>query len=532
VVPKHSVASQTAMIARRHAYKAAAALGLVLILLAGRPFESGNPAAAARAARPPNFLVILVDDQAKNSFSRRYMPRTFRSIVDRGTTFSNGLAAPPLCCPDRAGILTGQYPHNHGVFSNRPGYPALKDPANTLPVWLRRAGYRTGLIGEFLNRYPGARPAPGFDRWFKLKVRPSGGYYGYSVSDNGRVRQYGDQRGDYSTDVLTRTTRQFLDRRANSTRPFFLWLTYNAPHVAPRSDVGPCRNQDPIPPDKAAYSAQKRVPLPRPPSFDELRVSDKPKRIRSLPRFDRPKVEDIVRRWHCTLAAMREVDSGVGRVMSSLRRDGELGHTIVFYLSDNGYLFGEHRIPAAKGFVYQPALEVPYVVRVPSAYRAGPAPARTDKLVTNQDVAPTLLDYAGRYLPGVEPCAAPARCRRMDGRSLAPLLGGAGWPDSRGVLVEIDSRLNPTKRQPRGAPSPECGCAYAAVRTSRFVYSELVTGESELYDLKLDPDELRNVASSAGYAAERQALASRLDRLRQCSGIEGRDLPSANPFCE
>jgi arylsulfatase A-like enzyme len=520
------------MTATQRARKAAAALGLVLIVFAGRAFDSANPAAEARAARPPNFLVVLVDDQAKNSFSRQHMPRTFSSIVDRGTTFTNGLAAPPLCCPDRAGILTGQYPHNHGVFSNRPGYPALKDPGNTLPVWLQRAGYRTGMIGRFLNRYTGGTtPAPGFDRWFNLKIGSSGGYYHYSVSDDGELRQYGGRRSDYSTDVLTRTTRQFVDRSANSAQPFFLWLTYNAPHVAPRSHVGPCRNRDPIPPDRGAYRAQKRVPLPRPPSFNELRVSDKPERIRSLPRFHKRTIEDIARRWHCTLATMHEVDKGVGRIMDALHRDGELGHTIVFYLSDNGSFFGEHRIPQGKGFVYQPALEVPYVVRVPSTYRAGPAMLRSRNVVTNQDVAPTLLDYAGRYLPGVQPCAGPGQCRRMDGRSIASLLGGGGgWPHRRGVLAEIDSRLMPKQRLRR--PNPECNCAYAAIRTSRFVYSELSTGERELYDLKRDPDELRNRARNSSYSARRRALATRLDRLRQCSGVAGRDVPSANPFCE
>jgi N-acetylglucosamine-6-sulfatase len=121
---------------------------------------------ARRTADGPNFLVILTDDQAQNSFKARYMPRTFRSIVDGGTRFANGLAAPPLCCPDRAGFLTGEYPHSSGVFSNHPGYPTLRDKGNTLPVWLARAGYRTALIGKYLNHYygaEGATPAPGWN---------------------------------------------------------------------------------------------------------------------------------------------------------------------------------------------------------------------------------------------------------------------------------------------------------------------------------------------------------------------------------
>jgi arylsulfatase A-like enzyme len=121
----------------------------------------------------------MTDDQAQNSFKPRHMPQTFRRIVNRGTRFTNGIAAPPLCCPSRAGLLTGQYPHNHGVFTNVPGYADLRDPRSTLAVWLHRAGYRTGLVGKFLNGYSdveGTSPAPGFDRWFSFVGFPD--YYG------------------------------------------------------------------------------------------------------------------------------------------------------------------------------------------------------------------------------------------------------------------------------------------------------------------------------------------------------------------
>src|SRR5436190_10513464 len=199
--------------------------------------DAGSRASGAPKAGPsaPNFLFVLVDDQATNSFKPRYMPRTFKAIVDPGTNFTNALAAPPLCCPDRAGIITGQYPHNHGVFSNHPGYPELTDPGNTLPVWLHSAGYRTALIGKFLNSYDrtqGDTPAPGFDRWFELLTERRDPYYGFRVSDQGVTRHYGHDRRNYVTDVLTRKATSFLRAQRGRTNPFFLWLPYSAPHVS------------------------------------------------------------------------------------------------------------------------------------------------------------------------------------------------------------------------------------------------------------------------------------------------------------
>src|SRR6266480_5092 len=164
-----------------------------------------DPALARRTAGGPNLLVILADDQAQNSFKARYMPQTFRWIVRPGTKFVNGVAAPPLCCPDRAGFLTGDYPHNSGVFSNHPGYPTLRAKGNTLPVWLSRAGYRTALIGKYLNHYygdAGLTPAPGWGTWFAQTNREQ--YYDYPVSVDGAQRRYGSARGDYSTHVFSR----------------------------------------------------------------------------------------------------------------------------------------------------------------------------------------------------------------------------------------------------------------------------------------------------------------------------------------
>jgi N-acetylglucosamine-6-sulfatase len=503
-----------------------AALFGIAAIVAGSG-DSGVLGSAA-AQRPPNFLLILVDDQAQNTFKPRFMPHTFHDLVDHATSFTNALAAPPLCCPDRAGILTGQYPHNHGVFSNHPGYAELRAPHNTLPVWLQNAGYRTGLFGRFMNRYDevlGAAPAPGFDRWFALLDGRSQ-YFDYRVSDNGIVQRYGHSRRAYSTEVLTRKTRHFIRRSRSGTRPFFAWLGYHAPHIEPVPD-GRCEGKNPIPPGRAAYRRFHRARLPRSRAFNERSVADKPAEIRALPKLRKRAVREIERRWHCTLGAMVDVDRQVGRLMKELRRDGEWRRTIVIYLSDNGFFFGEHRLAVGKGFVYEPALKVPFVMRVPRPYRTSTTSRSLDSVVSNQDIAPTLLDYVNRYGGSADPCASPGDCRRMDGRTLEPLLGGAGqWRRLRGVLAEIDSR--PTAKRNR----PECDCAYHAIRTGRYLYSELASGERELYDLRVDPDELRNNAGSAEYAAQEHSLAARLDRLRHCSGMEGHDPPVLVPFCE
>ena len=167
--------------------------------------------------------------------------------------------------------------------------------------------------------------------------------------------------------------------------------------------------------------------------------------------------------------------------MDKLRSEGEAQNTIVFYVSDNGNFFGEHRRPDGKSDVYEPSLNVPYAVKMPRAYRSGPRVDHSGAVVSNQDIAATIVDFANRYTGPVETCASPGDCRRLDGRTLAPLVGGRGvWPARRGVLDEINSGDHD----------------YDAIRTPRFAYSELATGERELYDLHTDPYELHNRAGA------------------------------------
>src|SRR5215218_1825159 len=320
--------------------------GLALLVaacaaLAGRasgahPQASSEPAGVAPTGQP-NFLFVLADDQATNSFRRRFMPKTFNWIVDRGTKFTNALAAPPLCCPDRAGLLTGQYPHNNHVWSNHPGYPELTDRANTLATWMHRAGYRTGFFGKFLNHYGivgGIDPAPGFDRWFAF-TQESSTYYDYNVSDEGTRVSYGHDRADYSTDVFTDEAASFMQDSARADQPFFAWLAYTAPHLN-RVTSGPCAGNNPVPPDTATFQRFAAEHLPHPPSFNEAGVSDKPRKIKRLPKLDRGELARVRLRWRCTLAATSAVDSALGRLKSQLHAAGALRSTIVIYLSDNG----------------------------------------------------------------------------------------------------------------------------------------------------------------------------------------------------
>jgi N-acetylglucosamine-6-sulfatase len=487
---------------------------LTLAAIAAGTFALGAPASGTVAPPQPNFLVVLVDDQADNTFKPAWMPETYRWIVHPGTKFTNGLAAPPLCCPDRAGILTGQYPHNNGVFSNDPGYASLNGKHDTLPRWLHRAGYRTGFVGKFLNQYStvaGNAGAPGFDDWFGFLEPP--GYYHYAVSDNGTPESFGDRPADYSTDVLTRHAKGFVRESASDTQPFFLWLAYHAPHDT-QLKSGHCGGSAPLPANDPTYQKYRHVPLPNPPSFNEADVSDKPSSVASLPSLEGDFIVHLQTRYRCTLAAMHEVDKEIGKLMASLKRNGELDNTIVFYLSDNGFFFGEHRITRGKSLPYEPALRVPYAVRVPKAYQDQRPTHENRHLVTNEDVAPTILDYAG----GVPSCATKRVCRILDGRSLRPLVGGSGRiPADRGVLSEISTD----------------SLAYSAIRTRDDMYAQYPDGERELYDLKADPWELQNIAGTPAAASVEQSLAARLRSLRRCSGIRGRDPKrSGTPFCE
>jgi N-acetylglucosamine-6-sulfatase len=476
-----------------------------------------NHALAKEAKGAPNYVVVMVDDQSSASFKRAYMPTTFHWIVDHGTRFANGLAAPPLCCPDRAGVLTGQYPHHSGVFTNHPGYADLRDKKDVLPVWLHRAGYTTGFVGKYLNhtsKLLGTTPAPGWDSWL--------GYYGserytdYKLTDGRNILSYDKARNDYSTDVLTQGARDFISSASQDPSPFFLWLSYHAPHRN-RVRGGHCRGHNPRPATKGDYKRYKHAKLPQPPSYNEKNVADKPLPIAGLPKISRNEQGRIRKAWKCTLATMREVDLSVGRVMRELRHDGDLKNTIVFYVSDNGVFFGEHRIASGKQFAYEPALQVPFAVRVPSGLRKGPLNHHVKDVAANIDIAPTLLDFAG--LPQHRPvtCAGSGDCRTLDGRSLAPLLGRKGkFPPRRGVLAEI--RADET--------------AYKAIRTRNSVLIDYSDGEQELYNLTRDPFELKNLAGTRKARRMQRNLQRRLGKLRDCAGIRHRDPRHGSPPCE
>ena len=213
------------------------------------------------------------------------MKRTRALLGDRGASFTRYFAAYPLCCPARTTWITGQYPHNHGVIDNRPasggGYEHLREPERVLPAWLDAAGYDTGLAGKWIHNYEPLTPPPGWDRWWGLVPATATAYYDYSIADSdGGMDSYGSEDSDYQTDVLTREyALPFIAAHATDPDPFFLHLSYTAPHWGSgrRDRAGKrCASPKPFSFDTARAKPAPRHAerfrtreLPRPPSFDE-----------------------------------------------------------------------------------------------------------------------------------------------------------------------------------------------------------------------------------------------------------------------
>ncbi len=524
----------------------APARGLAAGVLATALASVGGPATAGAASADgrPNVVVVMTDDQTVAQLSKRTMPATTAAFAS-GTTFTNSFVSSPLCCPSRAGFLTGAYAHNNGVYDNTPGYPALADKRQTLFTWLQASGYRTGHVGRYLLNYPdplenlgGALGPPGVDDWFGYIDQPTY-YYNGRFSNNGFVARAGfDPVRGYSTAVINREAGNFIAESSRQAKPFFLSVAHLAPHTVNSERVGACGSGTPVA-SPGTYERFARARLPRPPSFDERRITDKPAWVRSRRRLSSEKRALLRRGWRCALASLTDVDRGVAGLVEQLRALGELDNTAIFFTSDNGLAFGEHRLVQQKAYPYDEILRVPLLALVPDAYLpAGSRPAEVSQPVTNLDLSATILELAR-----TPPCTS-AGCRGIDGRSLISLLGGelGGWPRRRGVLAEIG---NPScARDPAAAN----GLAnfYSAIRTPAFLYVELnhvdaVTGlcdrrEYELYNMRRDPSQLRNIArdpARSRASKTQRRLAARLAALRNCAGVAERDRGLAGrPFCE
>lgn len=521
----------------RIALTAAPLLAAAYLVTAGTPLPGGPEAAHAAQSNRPNIILIRTDDQSLDELGATTMPKTMRLLAGQGTTFTDSIVTTPLCCPSRAAVLTGQYGHNNGVLSNRPGYPALKDKGNTLPVWLHRAGYRTAHIGKYLNGYSeNARHptdvAPGWDEWDTALSGEGPRYYDYTLSRNGRPVSYGGHAHDHVTRVLNHAAVRMIRAYTPRKRPLYLQLDQRAPHLSTGPTRGRCNRSLPQP-DPRDIRRFARRHLPTPPSFNEGDVSDKPSFIRDRPKLDQDARQRMRLTYQCALASLREVDRGTAAIYKTLKHTGELGRTAIIFTSDNGFYFGEHRLRTGKAPPYEESIRVPLVMRIPSAYRNGAT--RIPKIsepVANIDLAPTILRLAG-----AEPCRSKGHCRTMDGRSLLGLLRGntSGWPANRGLLLELN----------QSAGGNAGICTYQGVRLGDRVYTEYssiidqATGtcqpdsERELYELASDPHELNNLADTLAHSVEQVQLSNRLDQLRDCAGIAGRDQQvKGRPYCQ
>ena len=437
-------------------------VGVLAALLTSSPWVA--PASASRTTS--NVVLIVTDDQRWDSLVG--MPQVRRHLAARGVTFRQAFVVNPLCCPSRTSILTGLYSHSTGVYRQAPPFGRFEafDDRSTLATWLDDAGYRTGMVGKYVDGgqsmlLDGYVP-PGWDSWFAF-VRSA--YGDFAMSRDGEIERFG--AGTYSTDLLADDALRFLEDAGED--PFFLVF---AP-VAPHAPATPAPRHATARPELATWPG---------PAVDETDVSDKPAYVRALPPL-RDEGMAAVERFRLEQArSLLAVDDAVGRIVDELRRSGRLADTLIVFTSDNGIAYGEHRW-TKKEVPYEESIRVPMVIRADRLI----TDARTDDhLVLNIDLAPTIAAFTGLDAPPT------------DGVSLVPLLrdGRPRW--RRDFLVEHLEGTNPVP-------------TYCAVRSSTHLYVEYRSGDRELYDLVVDPAQLRNLAGTGDPAQVR--LAERLDEL-------------------
>jgi arylsulfatase A-like enzyme len=453
-----------------------AALALTLILVGSwAPRASGGQ---ATPEPPPNVLVIVTDDQRTGTLE--VMPETKHRFVEQGVRFPNAFATTPLCCPSRASIFTGRYAHNHGVVTNE-GASGL-DHASTIQRYLQDAGYLTAIVGKFLNGWDPGETPPFWDRWAIQSHPPLGsGYFGSTFGVDGSLVEI----PGYSTGFVARHSEQLLAEfeDQDDDAPWFMYVAPFAPH----------------PPSTPArrYEDAPTPPWISTPATEEEDRTDKPQYVQE----STVAPELIAERRELQLRTLLSVDDLVRRIMSTLRDLGERGHTLAFYVSDNGFLWGEHGLKA-KSNPYEQSVRIPFFLRWPGEVEGG---AKDTRPVATVDLAPTILDAAGIPHPS-----------SLDGRSI--------------FEQEGRERMHLEYWRQGQAPAP----TWASTWTPEWQYVEYFDDANEVtyreyYDLRSDPWQLHNLLGDADPSndpAGIDALAAQLAADRECVGAQG---PGACP---
>src|SRR6185295_15787103 len=313
----------------------------------------------SKAAAPhPNIILILTDDQDLGSLE--HMPRTRNLLGRQGMTFIQHVVPLSLCCPSRASILTGLYPHNHKVYTNFPpdgGYERFDELGHeekTLATALQAAGYRTALIGKYLNGYAGdEHPTyvpPGWDEWASPVQGSPYSAYRYTLNEKSTLVKYGSGPEAYMTDVLAGKATAFVRSAAEKGQPFFLYFATYAPH----KPSTPARRHAGLFPDLKA---------PRTPSFNEGDTRDKPARLRRLQPLDAHQIATIDALYRKQMQSLQAVDEAAAALVKALQETGQLANTFIVFTSDNGFHMGQHRLQPGKYTPYETDVHVPLLVR-------------------------------------------------------------------------------------------------------------------------------------------------------------------------
>ena len=440
----------------------------------------------------PNILVVVMDDVRFDDlgFAGHPFVRTpnFDRIATEGIRFSNGFAPIPLCSPNRACILTGQYAHTHGITDNR-DRSAQSHQLATFPLALHRIGYDTAFIGKW-HMGLDDRPRPGFNEW--LSFQGQGKYCNPEMNHNGESCTV----QGYASDILSDRAAEFIRRERD--RPFLVYLSHKAVHPNLFQDADGSIKSIPAdggftPPDrfKGLYEDEPIRRRPNAFSFGE----GKPALQRRLPGVPSlgPSTGTPDQVIRDRLRILTAADEAFGRVLGALEETGLIDDTLVLLTSDHGYFYGEHGLNEERRLAYEESIRVPLAMRWPRLIGSG---AESGSLVLSVDIAPTILELAGSGPHSIS-----------HGRSLVPLLEGvtpADWRQS--VLIEYFSDAVWPRMVNMG---------YQAVRTERWKYIHYVDveGMDEVYDLEADPYEIRNVFRDSSFDGLKADLSSELDRL-------------------